>query len=46
MTGEYGWISGQLVYWIKVECCKAVAIVMGGWWVVSFLAVRVHDELV
>lgn len=33
MTVEYGWVSGQLVSWIKVVCCKAVAVVMGGWWV-------------
>lgn len=28
--------SGQLVSWIKVVCCKAVAIVMDGWWIVSY----------
>lgn len=46
MTVEYGWISGKLVSRIKVEFCKAVGIVMGGWWVVFFLAVRVHGELI
>lgn len=30
------WISGQLVSWIKVLCCKAVAIVMDGWQIVSY----------
>lgn len=33
MTIEYGWISRQLVAGIKVVGCKAVAIVMSGWWV-------------